>query len=596
MNSKKFFLGLASVCMAASMAACSGNNDAKPEGGDETSGSKPLIAGTTQQLNGIFNPIYYVTAYDGWVLNMVYQSMTAYTSDGQILPQLAEELPTISDDQKTITFKIKEGQKFSDGTELNANDVKYTFMLMADPAYVGERLDGSFNFIEGWDEYQNGDAEDVSGIVVEDDYTISFTLGTPDMDAADAIGTMYIMSDEQYTGDQAHTKGNLDVYKSETDKPIGSGPYQLESYDKSTGAALSKNPNFTGEGTYAIEQVMIKTIASGTELSSLQSNEINFLPEMIEPTIIGPASMDENIAVDHYFRPAEGYVGFNCAEGSGPTSEVEVRQALAYAFPREEFASTYYKYPEKEGVVQASDEIKDIQVGYVPTAFWSPVATIMGDYTTGAQDLEGLTVYNYDMDKAKQILDDAGWTVGDDGIREKDGQKLTVKFILSEGNSVLETLIPMLLKSWGDLGVEIQQTTVDFNTLIDMVTVESEEPIDSWNCFFMATSFTGLGNTSMNDLLGYRKGTDDDPQLLGSNYVRITDKELNDYLIAGKETVDQDVSIENYKKAMIRESELSPYVALYGNQLFNIHNAGVKGVEAGSVMSWASGLANATVE
>ena len=154
----------------------------------------------------------------------------------------------------------------------------------------------------------------------------------------------------------------------------------------------------------------------------------------------------------------------------------------------------------------------------------------------------------------------------------------------------------MLLKSWGELGVEIQQTTVDFNTLISMVTVESEEPIDSWNCFFMATSFTGLGNTSMNDLLGYRKGTDDDPQLLGSNYVRITDKELNDYLIAGKETVDQDVSIENYKKAMIRESELSPYVALYGNQLFNIHNAGVKGVEAGSVMSWASGLANATVE
>lgn len=154
----------------------------------------------------------------------------------------------------------------------------------------------------------------------------------------------------------------------------------------------------------------------------------------------------------------------------------------------------------------------------------------------------------------------------------------------------------MLLKSWGELGVEIQQTTVDFNTLTSMVTVESEEPIDSWNCFFMATSFTGLGNTSMNDLLGYAKGTDDEPRLLGSNYVRITDKELNDYLIAGKETSDQVVSIDNYKKAMIRESELSPYVALYGNQTFNIFNSSVKGVEAGSVMSWSSGLANATIE
>lgn len=600
MNSRKFFLGLASVCMAASMAACSSSpaegDKPKDEGTASTGSSTPLIAGTTQELNGIFNPIYYVTAYDGWVINMVYQSMTAYTAEGELVPQLAEAMPEISEDQKTITFKIKEGQQFSDGTVLDANDVKYTFMLMADPDYVGERLDGSFNFIEGWNEYQNGDAEDVSGIVVEDDHTISFTLGTPDMDAAAGIGTMYIMSDEQYTGDQAHAKGNLEVYKTESSKPLGSGPYVLSSYDKSTGAALTKNENFVGEGDYKIQQVMIKTIATGTELSSLQSGDINYLPEMIEPSIIGPASMDENIAVDYYFRPAEGYVGFNCAEGSGPTSSVEVRQALAYAFPRQEFCDTYYKFPEKDGVAQVSDELKDVEVGYVPTAFWSPVATTMGDYTTGKEDLEGLVVYDYDLDKAKQILDDAGWVAGSDGIREKDGQKLTVKFILSEGNSVLETLVPMLLKSWGDLGVEVQQTTVDFNTLISMVTVESEEPIDSWNCFFMATSFTGLGNTTMNDLLGYMKGTDDDPQLLGSNYVRIVDKELNDYLYAGKETSDEAVSIENYKKAMVRESQLSPYVALYGNQLFNIYNNKVKGIDAGSVCSWSSSLANASIE
>lgn len=92
------------------------------------------------------------------------------------------------------------------------------------------------------------------------------------------------------------------------------------------------------------------------------------------------------------------------------------------------------------------------------------------------------------------------------------------------------------------------------------------------------------------------KGTDDDPQLLGSNYVRIVDKELNDYLYAGKETSDEAVSIENYKKAMVRESQLSPYVALYGNQLFNIYNNKVKGIDAGSVCSWSSSLANASIE
>lgn len=82
-------------------------------------------------------------------------------------------------------------------------------------------------------------------------------------------------------------------------------------------------------------------------------------------------------------------------------------------------------------------------IGYVPEVYWNPVSNLVGSYVTGDETLEGLTVYRYDLEKAKQILEDAGWKVGSDGIREKDGQKLEVKFLVSVDVPALETLIPM---------------------------------------------------------------------------------------------------------------------------------------------------------
>lgn len=580
------------MCM--SFAACSSSASTDDTSKDDTTSTDQtdssdtaaaggdLVVGTTQQLDGLFSPLFYVSSYDAWVVNLIYQSMVAYDGNSELYCQLASEMPTTSEDGNTITFKLKEGQKFSDGTDLNANDVKFTFTLMADPDYKGERQDGVFNFIEGWSDYQDGDATEVSGIKVEDEYTISFTLGTPDISAANMIGTMGILSDEQYP----YEKGSLGEYKTALDKPMGSGAYKLNSYDKSAGASLVKNENFTGEGDYKIDRVVIKTIGTATELTSLQNGDINYLPETIEADIIGPASLDDTLAYDYYFRSAEGYIGFNCADG--PTSDVAVRQALSYATPRADFVDAFYKYPEN------SDAIADVKPGYVPTVFWSPVARDMGEYTTGEKELEGLQTYEFDVEKGKQILEDAGWKVGSDGVREKDGQRLEIKFLMSEGNSVLDMLTPMIVSSWGDLGVDLKQTTVDFNTLTSTVGTSNPD-VTGWSCFFMATSFTGLENTSMNEMLGYL-GDASNPQYRGDNYPRIANEELNSLLNAGKETSDWDTSLDNYKKAMILESQLAPYLAMYGNHMFNIYTKNVKDVKTGPVCNWSQALADAYIE
>ena len=458
--------------------------DATMENGDT------LIVGMTQELAGVFSPLYATTAYDQYVTNMVYQTLLAYDANSELYGQAAEAVPEAAEDGSSVTFKLRKGLKFSDGSDLTADDVKFTFTLAADPEYIGGRLDGTFDFIEGWNDYQEGDAEEVSGIVVEDPQTITFKLAEPDIDAVTTIGGLGIISSKQFE----YSKGAMGEYKDNTSDTLGSGAYKVNNYDKSSGASLVKNENYGGEGKFAIEKVIIKTVATATELASLQNGDVNYFPELIEASIIAPATKDDKLDYDYYFRAAEGYIGFNCADG--PTTDPAVRQALSYATDREAFVKAFYDMSD------AAPDAQNVGLGYVPTAFWSPVAVGMGDATTGKETIDGAVDYKFDIEKAKQILEDAGWKEGSDGIREKDGQKLTIKFLLSEGNSVLEMLVPMILDTWGQIGVDLQQSTVDFNTLIDTVGVDSTD-ISSWSCFFMATSFTGLSNTSMNDLLGY---------------------------------------------------------------------------------------------
>ncbi|WP_286356569.1 ABC transporter substrate-binding protein [Ileibacterium valens] len=458
--------------------------DASIDGGDT------LVVGMTQELAGLFSPLYAISSYDQYVVNMVYQSLLAYDANSELYGQAAVEVPEAAEDGKSVTFKLREGLKFSDGSDLTAEDVKFTFTLAADPEYIGGRLDGTFDFIEGWDDYQEGEAEEVSGIVVDDDHTITFKLAEPDIDAVTAIGSLGILSSEQFP----YSKGAMGEYKDNNSATLGSNAYKVHNYDKSSGASLVKNENYAGEGEFSIPKVVIKTVAASTELASLQNGDVNYYPELIEPGIIAPATKDDKLAYDYYFRAAEGYVGFNCADG--PTADPAVRQALSYATDRQGFVDAFYD------MSKAAEDAQNVGLGYVPTAFWSPVAVGMGDATTGTAEIEGAVKYDFDIEKAKQVLEEAGWVEGSDGIREKDGQKLTIKFLASEGNAVLDMLIPMIMDSWGQIGVDLQQSTVDFNTLIDTVGIDSVDTT-SWSCFFMATSFTGLSNTSMNDLLGY---------------------------------------------------------------------------------------------
>ena len=558
MNVKK--VGALSLSLLLGLSGCASSTS-------EESNEKTLTVGTSQEMSGVFSPLYYLSGFDGDVINLIYQGMLKYDANSELQPELAKEMPTVSEDGKTVTFKLKKGIKFSDGTKFTSSDVKYTFTVLSDPSYTGYLSTVPSN-IEGYEDYYSGKAKEVSGIETPDDYTVVFHLSSPMIDAVSTLGTQPICSDEQFNYEKGHTK----KIEKKSGEPIGTGAYKLKSFDKSKGATFVKNDQFKfKKGEYDVDRIIIKKTDSSTELSELKKGNLDLLPANIEQSKIGQASLDKNLRVSSYKTAGEGFLGFNCANGS--TSDQAVRQALAYSIDRETFVDNFFKYE------KASDKIKNDLIGYVPEVYWNPVSNLVGSYVTGDETLDGLTLYRYDLDKANQILDDAGWVKGSDGIREKDGKKLEVKFLVSVDVPALETLIPMFKKAWSEIGIDLKQSSVDYNTVLS--TISDDSQIDQWNIYFVSSSYSGVIDTDSNTTLATKNPY---------NFSRIQDDELDNDLKMGLNTSDEQVSKEYYSKAMIRENELVPYFPLYGTKAFNLYNKRVSGLTTGPVCIWSQAM------
>lgn len=566
MKKRRMIAGLASCAMATTLVACSSGSSDK---------NNTLTVGVNQELNGVFSPAYYSSSYDNYAIDLVYEGLLGYNAENELVPELAQEMPEISEDGLTFTFKIREGAKFSDGTPVTSKDVKYSFTLLADPSYTGRFAINAENIV-GYEEYNKGDATELTGIETPDDETVIIHAKEPRIDNLVTFGdSVRIMSAAQFD----YKKGDTSEIESNTSDMLGSGPYKLNSYDKASGASFVRNENYEAkDGEYTVEKIIIKTTDVQTEVDELKSGNVDLLPQTIEQQKIGTVSKDDKLTYNTYFRAGEGYIGFNAGEGH-TTADNAVRQALSYATDRQAFVDSYFKFED------ASDEVtENTELGYVPDVYWNPVSENLGEYVRGEKTIDGLTVYNFDLEKAKSVLEEAGWKVGDDGYRYKDGTKLEVKWMLSKDNSVLDTLIPMVQKSWKEIGVDLKQTTVDFNTLLD--TVSNPEKSSEWDIFFLATGYTGLADSDANNYYG------DTPD----NYSHIQDAQLEDYLKKGLYINDVEVSKENYLAAMQRASQLDAYLPIYGNQYFDLYNKRVKNLNTSSVHSWAQAMDQVTLE
>lgn len=348
----------------------------------------------------------------------------------------------------------------------------------------------------------------------------------PRTDAESVLGTQGICSDQTLN----YKKGKTAKIEKKNTKPVGTGPYVLKSYDKFIGASSEKNSYFKAEkGQYSVAMIMIKKTDFSTEVKELEKGTVDYIPDVTDANKISSIiqSKNKDLTLDSYNGDRTNWLYLNTADG--PCKDQAFRQALAYGIDRQAYMDSYYKLDE-------SDEV----MAYVPSSFGNLISKTCGSIVTRKEKLDGLNTYEYSPEKAEQLLDDAGWKVGSDGIREKDGERLSIRFLSIKEKDNMYSMIPILQKDWQEIEIELKANTMEFNTINS--TISDDNTLGDWDAGWIGFSNGSPEDTGMNDLLK-SKAVD--------NFPRLSDLQLDADLDAGTYTSNSEQSAQVFKQAMI---------------------------------------------
>jgi len=388
--------------------------------------------GTTVNPRGMFNPILYTETYDAYIIDVVYDGLIEIDAKLQPQPKVAKYWE-ISEDGMEITFYLHEGIKFHDGVELTAKDVAYTYMTILHPEYTGVRY-GNFNMLEGAQEYKEGLADTVPGIEIIDDYTIKFKTVRPHAPLLSSFGYGILPS---------HLLAHIPVGELETAdfnlNPIGSGPFKFVEFLTDQHVTLEANEDYFF-GRPNIDTLVYQKVSQDTIPIFLQQNRIDFI-EIAPDQYLQVSEMD-HIDLYVYEALSYSYIAFNMRQAR--FDDVRVRQAITYGFDRELYVDLIR---EGFGIVANAP---------MPTASW-------------AYSDEGINTYPYDPEKAAQLLAEAGWKPGPDGILEKDGERLEFEFLVPEGSRLTEQMALLFQQNMEDLGIKVNLMFMEFSAAVDRV-------------------------------------------------------------------------------------------------------------------------------
>ncbi len=374
--------------------------------------------------------------------SVVIEPLARYDNDGKMHPWLAEEIPTVanggvSEDLKSITWKIKPGIKWSDGSELTSADAVFTYEYCSHPD-TGCTSSNYFN--------------DIVSVDALDPHTIqiNFTVAKPFPYAPFVGYNAPIMQKAQFDGcigakAQECTEQNF--------YPIGTGPFKVVDFKPNDVIVFEANELYREEGQPAFSKLLFKGGGDATSAarSVLETSEMHYAWNLqVEPEILskmaeagkgtiiaGFGTSVERLMVNFTNPdPALGddraeYLGGNNNRNPHPfLSDYAVRRALSLAIDRQILVDAGYGSAGKVGC---------------------NVLPAPAIYASDAND--ECKVQN--VDEANRILDEAGWVRGSDGVREKNGVRLSILYQTST-NSVRQGTQAFIKEMWKAIGVETE--------------------------------------------------------------------------------------------------------------------------------------------
>lgn len=480
-----------------------------------------IVVGLSQEPT-VFNPLMPHIETDDGVAFSLFDALFRITPDGEIVPNLATEVPTIdngglSEDGLEWRIKLRDDVKWHDGEPFTAEDVKFTLELIVDPDFRAWRTTGH---------------DLVRDIEVVSPTEIKWRMEEPFAPYLSFLTETFILP-EHILG-QAEDPNEAPFNQA----PVGTGAFKWDSRQPGDNLSLVANPDYHGDGPY-IEQLVFKYIPDMTVLyTQFRSGEI----DLVGQAYITPDNYEEAKTLDGRvvtLVPRGTLESIYLNQGLPVFQDMAVREALYYAIDRQ--------------------SIIDILYFGVP----KPAETFMPE--TSAYYNPDLPEQEFDLDKARSILDEAGWVPGSDGIREKDGMRLTFSNSTTTGAHLREQTQQFLQQTFAEIGAEM--------------TIENLPPAVMWGDFWGQSQFesTMVGIT-------YLIGSDPDvtnrfhskaiaaKNGSGSNNAQYSNPNVDELLEEGAQTFDVERRKEIYKEvqAIIRDDlpflPLFRYTNVYGRK------------------------------
>ncbi|MBP6177000.1 MAG: peptide ABC transporter substrate-binding protein [Anaerolineales bacterium] len=379
---------------------------------------------------------------------------------GEFVPMLAEALPTLSDDNLTVTWKLRSGLKWSDGAPLTSDDVKFTIEVLSNPD------SGALTGTSGFDQ--------IASVETPDELTTILTYSTPYPGYLDQFA--YGLFPRHATGEPAEMS-NWDWNRN----PVVAGPFIVSEWASGESITMTRNPNYFEEGKPYLESLVFRIVPEPAAQTAMMLNgeaQMQLWPSEFkadyDQLLAGKASQHLipgiwNMAID--FNLSAPFDGDPTASAPHPIlGDIRVRQAIASAI--------------NYGSLQ-----QDVLKGSVSDS--------TNPFAYGWYQCDLPREFGYDVEKANQLLDEAGWVMGDDGIRvaqgalyAEDGTRLSLELQGYTAFDPLQLTEEFLVENLKAVGIEARIQNYDFSIIFGTFEDNSPRAVGDYDMLIFDRGFT----------------------------------------------------------------------------------------------------------
>jgi len=367
--------------------------------------SKTLIIGTDTEYDFI-NPVLDSSHFD----HLIYRGLMKFDKNNQPMPDIAKTVQT-SSDGLIYTFVLNENITFQDGTNLTADDVVFTIEAILDENNLS-RIRPEFS--------------EIKSINKISDHELTITLNNPFPPLLDKL-TVGIIPKHIFAGKDLNTAP-------ENTKPIGTGAYTVNKWEKGKTVILEANDRYEKKAP-AIKTVIFKYIPDqNVRALQLQTGEIDL-------TLLGPSQVEKIAKLDKiniYNVDTADYRSMMFNMKKPLWQDLDVRLAFSYAVDRQAVV---------DGILK----------GYGFPAY-SPIQ--LHPFNN-----EHIDKYDYNIDKAEELLDQAGWKLHDDGFRYKNEEKLSFSIVAPASDEVRGNIATYLASQFKKIGADVKAEALDWSVI-----------------------------------------------------------------------------------------------------------------------------------